>query len=242
MSVIVGKNFSYSVDYTYNTQYSCKESGCDWEGICRCGTIYDEHIKSVDIQAVVGDIYSEYFDNTLSTERDNKLNSVLNGISKEINIYTIDRIVRHFDVQNSLNWEIEVEGGYYGQEIGDVIISDEIARKIEQYLEIAFSIDDLSGRIEYLLGLEYGHLLPELVGKKYEVISVDKKDLIFGSEGHYKKVKNKKLDHYSDYNYDGIRGIVIEKERKAGNQFRLIDGYHRCSATKRDKVKVLKAF
>jgi hypothetical protein len=166
----------------------------------------------------------------------------LGGITKEINIYIIDRIVRHFKIYEEFNWEIEICGGYYGQEIGYITIKDDIAKKIEQHLDIAFYIDDLSGRIEYLLGLEYGNLLPELVGKNYEIISIDKRDLIFGSEGHYEKVKNKKLDHYSDQNYDGIRGIVIEKERKVGNQFRLIDGYHRCSATKKDKVKVLKAF
>lgn len=242
MSVIVNKDFKYSVDYIHNTQYYCNESGCDEEGICRCGTIYDETIKSVDVPSVVGSIYSDYFDNSLSTQRDNKINAIINGISQEINTYTIDRIVRHFKVYDPNNWEINIECGYYGQEIGDIILRTDIAKQIEYHLGIAFSIEDLSDRVEYLLGLEYGHLLPELSGKKYQVVEVDKDSLIFGSDGHYQKVKEQKLDHYSDYNYSGVRGIVIEKERKVGNQFRLIDGYHRCSATKKDKVKVLKAF
>ena len=122
------------------------------------------------------------------------------------------------------------------------LLSVSIVNKVESHLDIAFSIDDLSGRIEYLLGLEYGHLLPELVGCKYEAIEVNKEDIIFGSEGHYEKVKYKKLNHYLDSNYNGIRGVVLLKERKAGNQFRLIDGYHRCSSTQKDKVKVLRAY
>lgn len=242
MSKLLNKNFSYSIDYNYNTQYSCEYSGCDEEGICRCGMICDEHINSIEVDAIVGDIYAEYFDNSLSTKRNNNINSIIFGITKEIDLYTIDRVLRHFKIWETNNWEMEIEGGYYGQEMGDITLIDSVAKEIESHLDIVFSIDDLSGRIEYLLGLEYGHLLPELTGCKYEVIEVDKKDIIFGSEGHYEKVKYKKLDHYLDPKYHGIRGIVLLKERKAGNQWRLLDGYHRCASTQKDKVKVLKAY
>ena len=243
MSVIVDKDFRWSgVEYDYNTQYSCRDSGCDEEGICRCGTIYDEVITSVNVGDVVGEIYAAYFDNSLSTERNNKLNSILNGISKEIDLYTIDRIVRHHKIFDTNLWDIHVTGGYYGQEIDMVTLDPGVARQIERDLEIAFSIEDLSGRIEFLIGLEYGHLLPELEGCSYEVIEIDRDKIIFGSEGHYQKVKEKKLDHYLDTKYMGIRGIVLKRERKAGDQWRLIDGYHRCSASRKDKVKVLRAF
>lgn len=242
MSKLIDKDFKYSIDYDYNTQYSCEESGCNEEGICRCGTIYDQCINTVDVSDIVGQIYSEYFDNSISTKRDNNINSILYGITKDIDLYTIDRIVRHFKLWEPYNWDMEIEGGYYGQEMGDITILPNITKKIESNLDIAFSIDNLSGRIEYLLGLEYGRLLPELVGCKYEIIEVNKEDIIFGSEGHYEKVKYKKLDHYLDSNYNGIRGVVLLKERKAGNKFRLIDGYHRCSSTQKDKVKVLRAY
>ncbi len=242
MSKILGKNFKYSIDYDYDTQYSCEDSGCIQEGICRCGVIYDSKINSVDMDAIGGDIYAEYFDNSVSTKRDNNISSIVFGVDKEINIYTIDRVLRHFKIWDQTNWEIGIEGGYYGQELGDITIINSVASEIESCLDIAFSIDELNGRIEYLLGLEYGHLLPELTGCEYEVIDINREDIIYGNEDHYEKVKSKKLDHYLDSNYDGIRGIVILKERKAGNQWRLLDGYHRCSSTKKDKVKVLKAY
>ena len=242
MSVIVDKNFRWVVDCDYNTQYSCRESGCDSEGICRCGTIYDEVITNVDVDVIVGEIYATYFDNSLSTERNNKLNSILNGISKEIDLYTIDRIVRHHKIFDTNVWEIHVTGGYYGQEVDMITLDTRVATKIETDLDIAFSIDDLSTRIEFLIRLEYGHLLPELEGCSYELIQIERDNIIFGSEGHYQKVKEKKLDHYLDPKYMGIRGIVLKRERKAGDQWRLIDGYHRCSASRRDKIKVLRAF
>lgn len=240
MSKLKNKDFRYSVNYDYDTQYSCYESGCD--SICRCGTIYNTTVTDVYIESIVSDIYSVYFDNSLSTKRDNKINEVLFGVTKEIDIYTIDRIIRHFKVYEPDRWEVGVEGGYYGDEIGDITLLNSVAQYIEDSLDIAFSINDLSGRIEYLVGLEYGHLLPELEGCSYEIINVDKSDIIFGSDGHYQKVKTKKLDHYIDSKYHGIRGIVIEKDRKVGSKFRLIDGYHRCTASTGSKVRVLKAY
>ena len=249
MSKLLNKNFSYSIDYDFHTQYSCEDSGCDVENICRCGTIYDEHINSIDFNAIVGDIYSEYFDNSVSTKRDNSINSIIFGITKDIDLYTIDRVLRHFKIWENFNWEMEIDEGYYGQEMGDIVLKKSLSKEIEFHLDTAFSIDDLSGRIEYLLGLEYGHLLPELVGCKYEVIVVNKSDIISeslfrerGIDGVYRRIKNKKFTFYSDSNYSGIRGIVSLKERKVGNQWRLIDGHHRCSSTQKDKVKVLKAY
>jgi len=242
MSKLIDRDFKYSIDYDYNTQYSCEDSGCNEEGICRCGMICDEHINSIEVDVIVGDIYAEYFDNSISTKRDNSINAILFGITKEVDLYTIDRIVRHFKLWESHNWKMVIEGGYYGQEMGGITLTSLVAKEVESHLDIAFSIDDLSGRIEYLLGLEYGHLLPELVGCKYEIIEVNKEDIIFGSDGHYEKVKYKKLNHYLDPKYHGIRGVVILKERKVGDQWRLIDGYHRCTSTQKDKVKVLRAY
>ena len=100
MSKLLNKNFSYSIDYDFNTQYSCEDSGCG--DICRCGTIYDEHINSIDFNAIVGDIYSEYFDNSVSTKRDNSINSIIFGITKDIDLYTIDRVLRHFKIWENL--------------------------------------------------------------------------------------------------------------------------------------------
>ena len=42
-------NFQYIIDFDYNYEYSCEDSGCNSEGICRCGRIYEEKIKFVNI-------------------------------------------------------------------------------------------------------------------------------------------------------------------------------------------------
>lgn len=235
MIKIVGTNFRYHTDYDYNDYRDCYAYGCDEEGICRCGTIEDAHVISVNIPLMVGEIHANYFDNSLATKRNSTINSILGGVSKEIDIYTIDRILRINKVYEPSNWEVQVCGGYYGEEIDDIILEDSIARKIEEQIDKAFSIIDLSERVEYLLILEYGKILPELENCQYSIETVERDSIIFGSDEHYRKVNEKKLDHYSDRNYQGIRGIALVKD----GRFRLIDGYHRSSTSENMKIQLL---
>ena len=232
---IVGTNFRYNTEYDYSDYRDCSAHGCDDEGICRCGTIEDAHVVSVNIPNMVNEIHANYFDNSLATKRNNNINSILGGVSKEIDIYTIDRILRINKVYEPSNWNVQVCGGYYGQEIDDVILEDSVAQKIENQLEEAFNIIGLTERIEYLLMLEYGKILPELKGRKYSIETHERDSIIFGSDEHYRKVNTKSLDHYSDKNYTGIRGVALSK----GDKLRLIDGYHRSSASENMMIKLL---
>ena len=223
------------VDYGYT--YDCENYGCDEEGICRCGTINNEHIDSVDVSLIVKRIYDEFFEQGKAANRNNAINEVLYGIGKDIDIYTIDRILRSYKIWENENWNIEVEGGYYGQEAGNVTIKESIADKIDEELWTVFSLPSLKEKIEYLLNVEYGKVLPELSNCNYESIVIDKDEVVFGVENHLNKVMKKDLDFYSDKNYSGIRGIVV----KSGDKWRIVDGYHRIFTTKWPKLKVLAA-
>ena len=235
MIKIVGTNFRYHTDYDYNDYRNCDAYGCNEEGICRCGTIEDAHVISVKIPSMVDEIYANYFDDTLASKRNSTINSILGGVSKEIDIYTIDRILRINKAYEPTNWEVQVCGGYYGQEIDDVLLENSVAQKIENQINEALSIIDLTPRIEYLLMLEYGSILPALQGRQYSIEMVERDSIIFGSDEHYRKVNTKSLGHYSDKNYDGIRGIALVKDGK----FRLIDGYHRSSTSENIKIQLL---
>ena len=103
------KDFKYSVSYNYDTEYSCEESGCIEEGICRCGHITNTYLNNVDVSGVVAKIYSEIFDNSISTKRHNAISSLW-GISEEIEKYTIDRILRINKIWKPEFWEINVTG------------------------------------------------------------------------------------------------------------------------------------
>jgi hypothetical protein len=233
--MIVGVNFRYNLNYDYNDYRNCDAYGCDDEGICRCGTIENAHVLTVDIPSIVNEVYANHFDNSLSTKRNSIINSILGGVSKEIDIYTIDRILRINKAYLPENWEVQVCGGYYGEEIDDIILENSIAQKIEDQIHEALSIIDLTSRIEYLLKLEYGNILPALQGRKYSIETVERDSIIFGSDEHYRKVNTESLDHYSDKNYAGIRGIALVKD----GRYRLIDGYHRSSTSENIKIQLL---
>lgn len=237
MREIVDNDFYYSgVDIEYDREHHCDESGCD--SICRCSTIVNTKITSVDTNQIVDTIYNKYFKTSKEEKRDSKLNEILNNIDKTINLYTIDRIVRTNRLWDKDNFEVNISNGYYGEEVNSVNLEYSIAKKTEEDIESSIEIDDLSKRIEFLLQLEYGYILPELIGKNYKVDTIKKEDIVFGSDGHYRKIQRENLDHYNDINYQGIRGIVIPKDGK----FKLIDGYHRCFKTDKNKVKVLIAY
>lgn len=233
--MIVGVSFKYHTNYDYDAHRDCGAHGCDEEGICRCETLENAHVVTVDIPSIGNKIYKSIFDNSLSSKRNSAINSILGGVSKEIDIYTIDRILRINKAYEPSNWEVQVCGGYYGQEIDDVLLENSVAQKIEDQINESLSIIDLTSRIEYLLMLEYGNILPALQGCQYSLETVERDSIIFGSDEHYRKVNTKNLDHYSDKNYDGIRGIALVKDGK----FRLIDGYHRSSTSENIKIQLL---
>ena len=150
-------------------------------------------------------------------------------------VYTIDRILRINKSYEPTNWEVQVCWGYYGQEIDNIILKESIAIKIEDQIDKAFDIINLTKRIEYLLMLEYGEILPALQGLKYSIEMVERDSIIFGSDEHYRKVNTESIDYYSDKNYTGIRGIALVKD----GRFRLIDGYHRSSTSENIKIQLL---
>lgn len=230
---IRGFDFKYCVEYDYYVHRDCESNGCD--SICRCGLIQNAHVVSVNVSQMVNALKDANFDSSISSKRNSKINSVLGNITDDIDHYTIDRILRINKVFDKSNWEVQVCSGYYGQEVDDVILDDSLAQKIEVQLEEALSIINLNKRIEYLLTLEYGHILPELKDKDYKIVSVERDSIIFGSDTNKNKVASEDLQHYNDKNYDSIRGIVSLKSDK----YRLIDGYHRCFASENRLIKVL---
>ncbi len=222
--MIVGYNFIYNVRYDYDYTHDCESYGCNDEGICRCGKIEYERITSVDMDSMCNSVYNLYFnDDSVAGKRNNKINSIISDITEEIDRYTIDRILRISKVYDPNVWVINVINGYYGEEIGVIYINSTLALRIKSQLDLAFGITNLSERIEFLLKLEYGYVLPILEGQQFKIIDINKDSIIFGSESQYHKINTENLDHY-DNRYKLIRGIVVPEN----NMYRLIDGYHRC--------------
>lgn len=235
--MILEEDFSWTTTIDYDTEYSCDEYGCNEERICRCSVISNAQVVGVKFSDLNKKIFDEYRDNSISTRRNNQLNLLLHNITYNIDWYTVNRILVTNKLFLSDSWNINVFNGYYGQEIGQVTINKELAKKIDTEINKALEILDLQKRIEYLLTIEYGGVIPELKNCKWEEIEVDLDKIYYGNTRHRDNVLSKDLYYYSDSQYKGIRGIVIDKF----GGYQLIDGYHRCLSTKLSTVKVLRA-
>lgn len=226
-------NSGINIEYDYTTD--CEERGCG--GICRCGEISNEHITEINLSTLVNRIYDSYYKSkqNLAEKRDSRIIEVLSGVGKDINLYCIDRIVKHFKLWNIDYYSIIKEYRYYGEELTGVFLHKNLSKKVQSEIDYVNQLTSFNEKIEHLLVLEYGKILPQLEGCTFEIKEVCKSDIIFGSKSHYNKVKSKVLDFYSDYSYDNIRGLAI----KDGSKYRLIDGYHRTHTTKKTDVKLI---
>ena len=84
---LLGYDFKNQLSVDYSSSNSCELNGCFEEGICRCTEIYDCKVKNVDVTKIADIIYNSYFDRSLSSKRNIKINELLHGVNEEINRY-----------------------------------------------------------------------------------------------------------------------------------------------------------
>jgi hypothetical protein len=198
--------------YTYEEHCNCN---CGDDDYCRCGTITNARVTDVNLAT----IHHALIENRKLTE---------------VESYCVDRILVAYQLYDVNVWNVNVTSGYYGEEIKSITLDSQIATKCDQDIEAMLALLSNAEKIEFVLNLEYGYLLAILAGKRYKIITVEKKDLSFQT-GHYHRLNRDIVSGYKDYSLP--RGIVIKQE----NQYRLIDGYHRCAAAD-GKIKVLLAY
>jgi hypothetical protein len=210
---LLGKDFRWSgIDYDYKAgRHSCK-CGDDY---CRCGTVENAHVTDIDMEQLA--------------------ESISQNLS-EIDQYCVDRVLSIYKVWDKSKWNVAVEAGYYGEEIGEVTLNEDLATKVDFRIEEVLSFETTSAKIEALLVLEYGYLLPELRGRCYNLTNIPKDDIVSQRE-HYVKLDREIVESYTDYKLP--RGIVVPVSTTPF-KYRLIDGYHRVAATK-DFVRVFYA-
>jgi hypothetical protein len=228
-------NFIRCVDYNTHENYSCETSGCEEEGICRCSTIEEVYINSINTKRLAIDIFDRIGEHTESNIRNKKLIQVLWDYEYDfVNHYCIERILSINQVWNTNNWFPLISAGYYGEELEDILIQRELFDKLVEQIQNVLEIDRFEKKIYYLLELEYGKVLDNLIDKKMSIQIIDYDQITFPQKSHYEKVKSKNLDHIN-YTYTGIKGIV----RKVGTEYRVVDGYHRLVSNLLKKVKVI---
>lgn len=194
--------------YEFEIEYTDSKHGCTCEDYCRCGTIEDARVERIKTLDLVTRIVNEKY------RKDPML------------MYAVERMI-------SLNLkpedcEVMVDPGYYGQEIGGVIINDKVATELVEKLKLLESCKTDAQMMEIIMTEEYGVLLPNVENKLWAVEIVDINDLKATS------VVKKQFNHYN--NNDNFQELLNWGEEfpvvviNAHNQ--IIDGHHRINALK----------
>jgi len=221
-------DYTYCTSYDYNTEHFCDSSGCYDEGICRCGKIKDAYVDSINLSRLTEEIYSQFITGDKKTKRrDIRISEILYG-GEIVDKYCIYRILAINKAYDASYWEVNICGGYYGQEIDDVTIDVYILNIINDQCVKLFQLETLSEKLRYVLELEYGFLLDDVKDCDFELISIYKNYIDFKklNQNHITNVKMEDLSHYDSSNYELPRGIV----RGEIDNYKIIDGFHRIIA------------
>ena len=235
---MIQNSFKTLVRWGLDGKTNCIAYGCLDENICRCYSIDRVLILNIDINSITEKIWDDINQDDSINQRDKKLTTLIYDFNPdEVNKYCVHRILTRQKIWDPDNW-IGVTGkGYYGDEVDDVCIKQPLFNQTcDKILEVV-SLETLEEKINFVLKLEYGFILDKIQGKKMKVEIVDWNKLEFLQENHLSSVLSKNFDHYNDqkYNKDMIRGIVL----KENDRLKVIDGYHRLTQTKKNKVKVV---
>jgi hypothetical protein len=198
-----GRNFNYDgADCTYNSESHCECYGCHDEGICRCRTIVDAKVTEIP--------------------KSDEIVSRLWPYADLIDLYCIERILSLNSIWDINAWEVEICGGYYGQEVDGIVFSN--AAACDNLIETLLKLDKDSDKIEFVLNLEYGYILNCLKNLTWEAIEVPFDKLIFGQEDHYVKLNKDAMLVYGQWCLP--RAICLEHD----GMYKVADGYHRAAS------------
>ena len=212
-------NWQYHLDVEYDSHNDCYASGCNDEGICRCGRITNPHIEGINRESIIQAIINVLMGAPYG-----------GGVHTDIQAYCIDRIVRNIlNVYHEFEWDIEVGGGYYGEEIDSVSLESApgIATKVKELLQLKTDKE----RIFHTLILEYGRVLPKLEAlDRWYIEELPMKSVLLPQQEYKKKLSTNQIEAYKDWILP--RGLVVAEN----GGYRVIDGYHRTQAAINQKL------
>lgn len=178
------------------------ETNCDTSGCC------DDYCRCGKI---VNACVTEVFNDNVAI----KLAAVYGPFDDDVKLYGFDRLCSRLGCDD---FEVSVTGGYYGEEIEGVKLIDHGV--FEHYARLDCSED----WIECTLREEYDYVLPKIQGRDWELEEEDVSNILLPNE--YRKLDKKTVDKYIlECKAGKILSCLVDDEH------RLVDGYHRYTAT-----------
>lgn len=212
-------NYDYDKEYPCQTFYGYAEDEGEDENyhsscydICRCGTIVNAQVISVDTWSLAKRFSPDSNDLILT--------------------YCIDRILVAQHTYCEDNWDVIIDGGYYGDEIGGVKLIPDLQNILASTFQNLLAQESDSDKIKFVLIEEYGYLLDSIKDLIFSIELVEKDKIIVPNK-EYKNTAGKGI--YDSLTYEGPRGVLRETENGG---LILIDGYHRFSAFENDEAEM----
>lgn len=196
--------WEYCAEYDYDVIRDCENFGCDW--ICRCSQIENIEIQSVDVNG--------FYESVL---RNLNLTTKASGLER----YAISRCISVCEIYNTESWDAHTTGGYYGEELVGPYLVQIVKDTFCKYLRRFFK----KPTMDTLFEIEYGHVLDHYKSKKWELETVDRKNLLEKQDKRVKANKGGCVDP------SGISGAVRP-------DYKIIDGHHRIYSSDKDKLKI----
>ncbi len=208
-------DFHYDLEYDYRYDYNCQSHGCDESGICRCGEIVDFEIKQLNT-----DIYSLA----------KKIAKHFVSKPDDIFVYCVDRLLVLKKVYETSSFDVNIGGGYYGEEIRDIKIESSITRALDNDISQLMKLSD-SDKIYFILEKEYGFVLDTIKECSFKFDHISQSDIVIPNADYSRKISKDEVEVYQSY--PGPIGVF----RRDSKKYLLVDGYHRYLANK-DKVSL----
>lgn len=136
--------------------------------------------------------------------------------------YCIHRILTKAEIWKKEHWQYHLMNDYYSQDVSAMTLKDNIAQDLTDKLNHLRTLKD-SKKIEYILELEYGKTLPDLVGRQWTTLRVNKDKLYYTNPKLHDKCFEQAPHDYLD-EYKLPRGICV---RDSEHRYRVVDGYSR---------------
>lgn len=209
-SILNDGNFSYFEGIDCEVHWN--SAICECFDICRCATI--DSINLTDFNFVkLSENMSQYIIEHFCQEKKIDLNILK---------YLIQRLFVIHEGYDVEKYEVQYEGGYYGDETRGVHFSNLV--NFNHDLLILCNLHSIENMVKFILKKEYGSVLPKLETLQWTSDSKNLCDIkVTGQEKYLQEVKEQGVS----YEVSLSSPIVVIQEDILSNTYRIIDGYHR---------------
>jgi len=209
-NILKDMDFQYmaEIEYDNDRPFSC-DCGDDYH---RCSQITNTRVESIHIDLIIDKLITK-----------TKTSDFIK--------YCIYNILSH--TLKLEYFEVDVVSGYYGEEIGSVLLEETVRQDLINAFEKLNSLKTDNEKLFYVLEREYGYVLDNLKQLDFKIIKTSVNQIIIPQMNHFMKLDRNRVDIYKK-EIEEIPAVCVCREENG--KLILVDGYHRLCAFKENYI------